>query len=247
MIDIGRALQHPFQDQDWPRKIGLGALILCVPILNFAAYGYLLEHLRNTQRGADLPLPEWSGTLGDKFTEGLKYFVVVLIYSLPIVLLSCILSVAFGGVAALSSRSGNNSDAASVAGAGVGILSLAFLCLIFLYALFLFYVYPALTIRFAQTRDIGACLQLGEIFALARRNTGDYVLIFVVLFGINFVAGLVSSVLISTLILACIGLPLAVIAQAYTNIVAGYLCGQYARDTSLSGSGTPGMPVTPVA
>ncbi len=44
MIDIGRAIQHPFQDQNWITKLGIGALVNAVPILNFAGYGYMLEH-----------------------------------------------------------------------------------------------------------------------------------------------------------------------------------------------------------
>ena len=237
MIDISRAIQHPFQDQNWPVKLGIGALVNAVPILNFAGYGYMLEHLRNTERGADVPMPEWGDNFGEKFSEGLKYFVVLVIYSLPILLLTCILTIAAGGLAALTD--GSNARTGDAAAAGFGILSLALTCLVLLYALFLGYVLPAATIQYARTKDIAACLRFGEIFAIARQNTGDYLLIFLVLIGVNFVLGAITSVLAITVIGLCLVIPLALVALPYFNVLVGHLCGQYARSTPTTSTATP--------
>lgn len=225
MIDIGRALQHPFQDQNWLSKLGIGALINIVPILNFAGTGYMVEHTDNVKKGADVPMPTWDN-LGNLFMQGLKLVVVFFIYALPIIALSCILTVFAGGIAAVTQNSDSMSDAA---GAGFGIVTLAVSCLSIIYAVFFLYLYPALFIQFARTKDIAPCLRLGEVFAIARKNSGDYIMIFLVLIGISLVFSIIGSVLAITVVGLCLLIPLGLLATPYLNVVIAHLCGQYDR------------------
>lgn len=225
MIDIGRAIQHPFQDQNWLSKLGIGALINIVPILNFAGTGYMVEHANNVKHGPDVPMPKWDN-LGNLFMQGLKLVVVFFIYALPIFALSCILMFTAGGIAAVTQ---NSDEINSAAGAGIGIVSLALGCLSIVYAVFILYVYPAIFIQFARTKDIAACLRLGEIFAIARKNSGDYIMIFLVLIGISLVFSIISSVLAITIVGLCLLIPLGLLATPYLNVVIAHLCGQYDR------------------
>jgi hypothetical protein len=225
MIDIGRALQHPFQDQNWLSKLGIGALINIVPILNFAGTGYMVEHENNVKKGPDVPMPNWDN-LGNLFMQGLKLVVVFFVYALPVIALSCILMFTTAGIATLASGSENASEAA---GAGIGIISLALSCLSIIYAVFFLYLYPAIFIQFARTKDIAACLRLGEVFAIARKNSGDYILIFLVLIGVSLVFSIISSILAITVVGLCLLIPLGLLATPYLNVVIAHLCGQYDR------------------
>lgn len=228
-MDIGRAVQHPLEDQGWPTKLGLGALIALVPILNFALFGYGVEHLRNTANGRDVPLPSWDN-LGEKFMDGLKLFVVNFILALPLVLISCIFSLATGGIAALS----GGDEVQGAAAAGIGVLGLALGCVALLYSLILAYISPALYIQYARTKDIGACLRIGEMLGIAQRNSGNYIMIFLVIIGMSILLSLIVGVLG---IVPCIGwivaLIISLLLAPYFAVLIGHLCGQYARESNI--------------
>lgn len=230
MIDIGRAIQHPTQDQDWLRKVGVGALIALVPILNFSLNGYGIEHLKNTSDGLDVPLPTWDN-LGEKFTNGLKLFVVTFILALPLFLVSCIATVASGGLAALA---GGGEDLEGAAAAGAGVILFAVACLALIYSLFLGYIAPAIYIQYTKTKEIGPCLRVGELLSIARANTGDYLMIFVILIASVFVIGLILGLLN---IIPCLGQVLSIVitlaAAPYIVVLLAHLCGQYVRSNNI--------------
>jgi hypothetical protein len=122
-LQVGRAFSFMFEDKDWVVKILPGAFftlftlalavgvfrlfisshfgtivdifalvfgVLVSPIL----FGYLLELAKNSSEGKEIPLPEWNN-LGDKFVRGLVYFVILIIYSIPGMILSFIPCVKF--------------------------------------------------------------------------------------------------------------------------------------------------------
>lgn len=230
MIDIGRAVQHPTQDQNWPSKLGIGALIALVPILNFALSGYGIEHLKNTSNGLDTLLPTWDN-LGEKFMDGLKLFVITFILALPLFLVSCIATVASGGLAALA-EGGEALEGAAAAGAGA--IAFAVGCLALIYSLLLAYLSPAIYIQYTKTKDIGASLRIGELLNIARVNSGDYLMIFVVLIGI----AIILSVIVGALnIIPCLGqilsLVISLLAAPYIVVLLAHLCGQYVRSNNI--------------
>jgi hypothetical protein len=92
MINYTRAFSFMFEDKNWVAKIFLGAifnLLMMVLIGIPFVLGYLLELARNSSEGKEIPLPEWD-KLGDKFTRGLVYLIIVIIYSIPGIVLSFI-------------------------------------------------------------------------------------------------------------------------------------------------------------
>jgi hypothetical protein len=231
MIDFNRAIQHPFEDKDWAVKMLIGAGVNLVPILNFALQGYTVDVVRNTSRGRDVPLPNWD-KLGDHFIDGLKLFVVQLIYALPILVLMfglTIVSVTFG----IGMDSAGNDSANGMMAAGFSIVLLTLTCLGVLYGLFVAFITPALYIQIACTGQIGACFRFNEMNAVVRRNTGDYLLVVLVplVIGVIFAIG-ISVLNIIPFVGACFTfmlIPVLIVLTPYIQIVLGHLYGQLIR------------------
>ncbi len=92
MINYTKAFSFMFEDKNWVVKILLGAIfnLLTMVLIGIPfVLGYLLELAKNSSEGKEIPLPEWD-KLGDKFTRGLIYLIIVIIYSIPGIILSFI-------------------------------------------------------------------------------------------------------------------------------------------------------------
>ncbi len=92
MINFTKSFSFMFGDKNWPVKILLGAIfnLLSLVLVGIPfVLGYLLELAKNSSQGKEIPLPEWD-RLGDKFTRGLVFLVIVIIYSIPGIILSFI-------------------------------------------------------------------------------------------------------------------------------------------------------------
>ncbi|MCC7512114.1 MAG: DUF4013 domain-containing protein, partial [Anaerolineae bacterium] len=82
-MDINKAFTYPFEDKQWISKLGMGAIIGLIPILNFAWTGYMVGLLRNVSNGEAEPLPNWDN-IEKKFMDGLILAAAGLVYGLPI-------------------------------------------------------------------------------------------------------------------------------------------------------------------
>ena len=94
MQNLGRAFSFMFEDKDWIQKILIGAafvLLSCIVVGIPFLLGYLLEVARRSAEGKELPLPDWDN-LGEKFGKGLMFFIVLIIYCIPVCIASLILS-----------------------------------------------------------------------------------------------------------------------------------------------------------
>jgi hypothetical protein len=92
MINFTKAFSFMFEDKNWPVKIVLGAIFNLLSLVLIGIpfiLGYLLELAKNSSEGKEIPLPEWD-KLGDKFTRGLIYLIIVIVYSIPGMILSFI-------------------------------------------------------------------------------------------------------------------------------------------------------------
>lgn len=232
-MDIEKSFSYPFEDKDWTTKLGLGAAISFIPILNFALSGYMVGILRNTMNNVSEPLPTWDD-LGKKFMDGLILFAAGLIYALPMLILLCLpLSVmAFSGI--LSGDSSMEDLARAMAGAG-GILFTCFFCLIGIYWLAFSIIYPAILVLFAREGTFASCFKVREALDLIRRNMASFFtawgISLLLSFGLSMVVGVINAVVSWIL---CIGwiVSLALFAGSmiYTMVVYGHLFGQFARE-----------------
>jgi hypothetical protein len=225
-MDIGKSFSYPFEDENWLSKLLIGALVSAIPILNFAWIGYTADLIRNVMGGAVRPLPDWSD-FGDKFVKGLLLTLAGLIYSLPALIVTCIVGIAF----VIPASQGNDmQDALGAVFSGIGIL---LSCLIFLYAIVLSFYIPAVYINFARKGTFASCFAFGEIMRIVTANTSKYLTAWLisVVAGIvvGFILGLVGSVLG---IIPCIGWLVAWVVGAiggvYIFTIFAHLFGQVA-------------------
>jgi len=161
-MDIGRAFNYVFQDPRWITKIVIGAVLVLIPIFGwFAVFGYSLRVIRNIVGGSDLPLPEWDD-IGAMFVDGIKAFVVGIVWSIPAILISIIFSLADNiFLSCLSSI--------------ISALTNAFIL--------------AAIVSFARTGNIADGLQFQASINRVMSNLGDYIIIFLLSFVLAIIAG----------------------------------------------------------
>lgn len=231
-MDIEKAFNFPFEDREWTAKLGLGAAIGLVPILNFAWYGYMVGILRNVMEGVPQPLPAWDN-LGKKFTDGLILFGAGLVYALPILILLCLpISVmAFSGV--ISGSSDMEDLAQAIAGAG-GLLFLGVFCVFGLYGIVLSILHPAILVIFAREGTFASCFKLREAVGMISRNAGPFFTTWGLSLAVNLGVGLVAA-FITTVVsfIPClgtiIGMAFSLAAGVYIIAVYAHLFGQFGR------------------
>ena len=84
------------QGAAWPRLLA-GVMLTFVPILNLFTFGYLYRYTNQVRSTGDLELPAWAGWTG-LFLDGIRFFIVWLLYWLCPVAIVLILSLILGQV-----------------------------------------------------------------------------------------------------------------------------------------------------
>ncbi len=231
-MDIQKSFSYPFEDTEWINKLGLGAIITMIPVLNFAWSGYMVGIIRNVLDGAARPLPTWDD-LGKKFIDGLILAAAGLIYALPMLLLIGI-PTAFLVFAGILSGNQNLEDISRVM-AGLGsVVFFTLLCVVILYGLALSIIYPAILLMYAREGTFASCFQFRRILDLISKNSGP----FLTLWGVSIVAGLVVGMVVSLATalvgwVPCIGwiagLILSLGSGVYYTSIHAHLVGQFGR------------------
>jgi hypothetical protein len=206
-MKFGDAFTFVFQDPDWFKKIIIPGLVgLLIPIIGqIFLLGWALKITLNVIRNNPNPLPEmdFGGDLGRGFKAwvvGLVYSIPMIVFYLPIMILSFI-----------ASESGDQSMAVVVAIAGA-----CFGFLMFLYGIVMGLMLPAAYARVAVEDTIGAGLAFGEVFRLVKNNLVTYLLILVGVVAASFIGSLGS--------IACfVGI---FITMPYSFAIMGHLYGQ---------------------
>ncbi len=225
-MDFGKALSFVFQDKDWLRKIGMASLItfigmLCL-ILPGAIFlsGYMVTLARNVKDGVEHPLPgtdDW----GSIFSEGARVFGIMIVYNLPLILLSCVLG---GSGAFLQSMSED--------GGGVGsVLVLINNCLSLPLGLLTGLMMMAALVRYIQFGEMSAAMNFGATWQLLRSNIADFFLVILMSIVVQVIALLVVSVSAVTI---CGPFVLIIPAFVWRQSVMGYLLGQIAGRDAMS-------------
>ena len=210
-LDIGRSFTYMFEDENWIMKIVIGGILLFIPIVNFMVVGYMLETLKRSADGMDIPLPEWDD-FGGKFMKGLMLVIIGLVYTIPIWLVACVLwgLLAVAGVA--------ESDALV---SMVGLVSTCASCLYLVWIIVVWIVMPAAMIRYAVTGEIMSAFQIGELFSFIRANLANYIVAII----IAGVAGFIGEFGV----IACfIGL---LFTMMWAYLVIAHVLGQVQRES----------------
>ena len=231
-MDIGKSFSFSFDDDQWLSKLGLGAVIAMVPILNFAWSGYTVALIRNVMNRIQNPLPTWDN-LDTKFTDGFLLFLAGLVYSLPMLLVICLPM----GIMVIPAIMAGNRDlegaANAIAGAG-GVLFLGLLCVFMIYALVLSVVYPAILVLFAREGTLASCFKFREVFDLVGKNPGPFFTAWGVSVGgsivVSLAVGFVQAILS---FIPCIGwlfsFVLSIGMVVYISVIYSHLFGQFGK------------------
>jgi hypothetical protein len=229
IMDVGRSFSYQFEDKQWISKLGIAALILFVPILNFALSGYIISLMRNVMNDSLVPLPNWDD-LNKKFIDGLILVAARLIYFLPII----ILFIPFGIIVISSVVSGNHNlhDIGNLMTGAGSLLFICLACVIAVYFLALSIIFPAIELVFAREGTFTSLFKLREAFDIVSRNAGLFFTAWIV----YFVASLGLSFLLGTLNLMvswipCLGILVSLIISfgsvTYLLTINAYLFGQF--------------------
>lgn len=195
-IDFGRPFTFVFDDPDWIRKVLVGGLMYLLSFLLigiFFVFGYCARLARNVAAGAARPLPEWD-QWGEDFVEGLKLFVIVLIYYIPVMALVVL---GLGGTAILGALA-DDTGADALAALSGGMFSIG-MCLIYILALAIAVILPAALTLAVMRRSFSAAFDLSAVFAYIGQNAANYVLAIAV----HFIAGFLAQF---GFFLLCVGL-----------------------------------------
>ena len=231
-MNAEKSFAFPFEDQEWISKLGLGAIISLVPILNFAWSGYLVGIIRNVMNNDAEPLPTWDN-LEKNFSEGLILFGAGLVYAFPILVALCLPLGVTASSSLFSGNRGMEDIARTLTGAG-GVLFFCFLGILLLYGLLLSILYPAILVMFSREGTFASCFKLGEAFALISKNAGPFFTAWILSVAASLGAGLlVGFVNMVVSFVPCVGwivgLALSMISGVYATAVYAHLFGQFGR------------------
>jgi hypothetical protein len=191
MLDIRRALEFLTDDERAQNKLGIGALLMIVPLANIAAIGYEVEVARRVARAEPRPLPEWND-LGGLFVSGAWLSLARLVYTLPIVAVAFAMAIAGLALALQDTQSARQQFDALGSVFAVGVV-----CLVgglFIYGFILGFLYPAILAEYARRGTFAACFDLAAITRFIRRDPGQYALAWLAEIGLGLALGLVGFV-----------------------------------------------------
>jgi hypothetical protein len=238
-MEIGKAFSFILEDEKWVNKVLIGAVVSAIPIANFAASGYAIDVMQNTIQDETRPLPSWDD-FGRFFVRGFKWLLGLLLYLVPIIILSCLFAALGGGMSAVMGDSRDAADALGMFASGVGLLVS---CLVLLYSLAVGFIIPAATARYALTDDLMQMFRFRELFADIRRNLNGYVVAYVVMLVASIVIGAILSLfgLIWLFIPICgwiIAWVVNIAGTFYLQLAYSNLFGQYFKEARPTGLDT---------
>lgn len=192
-MDIARSFTFVFEDEDWVVKVLIAAGILLVgllfswlfliPLIAAIALltGYSLEIIRRVIQGHPQPLPEWDNW-GELIADGLKGMVIVLVYALPILVISICLGVSTG---LLSDSSPSLQELA-------GLLGLFMSCFDLLGAIAMSLLLPVAISFYVAEGELRAAFNFGRVLAFFRDHVSLYLITFLMTWVANVVGNLGS-------------------------------------------------------
>ena len=216
-MNYSRAFSYVFEDKNWLSKVLIAGLISLIPIVGqFYLMGWMIEIVRRTKAGRTDILPTTHFTYF--LTLGLKMFVVCLIYSIPVIILSCIIGLLN------SSIESTDSHTITIIFTGMGCLG-SILTFIIEIAVALLGTYG--TIKLAETDQIKDCLDFRDAFETIKNNISTFIIVELLM----VVASLISS---AGVIVCFIGILFTV---PYGTAVTGHLAGQLWNNLKTDNSG----------
>ncbi|MEN6478374.1 MAG: DUF4013 domain-containing protein [Anaerolineales bacterium] len=186
-MDYIGAVTYVANDKNWLKKIGLGALMALLSFVLVGAWaltGWAMEAFRRVVSHAEEKLPDWDN-LGGYIGQGFKYFVVTLVWGLPMILIITVLLM----VGAFAASGAENSGFALVG------TTLAIWLLAMVYGLVVGFLSLGAFAVIAQTDSLGQALNPANAWQVINRDLGKWALSYLVLILASAVLSLVGSAL----------------------------------------------------
>lgn len=227
-MDLGRAVNYAFEDEQGTNKGLITVVIGLIPIINFAALGWALDLVRNMIDGAARPMPDWDD-IGNQFVErwvsGLMVAIAAFIYYIPMIIINIILNAMLGGIFGL----GSGDSWGFFLGAGLIVSCITTLIGIAYQAV----VWLPLSIgvmRYARTREFSNFFDIGRNINLALENLSTMLVLalyWIVYQVAIFIIGLIP----------CIGWLIVLVSFGINVIVLSHLLGQAAVEIADASKG----------
>lgn len=204
MVNFGKAFTYIFEDENWFDKLIVPVLVSLIPVVGTMAFlGYTLRTAKNVAYNEARPLPVFS--FSEDLKRGFRYFLVRLVYSLPIMIVAGVMSIP------LFMIDNNNS---------IGIIAVVFIIfgslIIVAFSLFIAFLQPIAMANFAVKDTFSSAFEWGNFFRRLRNNFPAWLLVLAGGLISGFIAPLGSVLLI-------IG---AVITSSYSQLMIAHLAGQ---------------------
>lgn len=213
-MDFALAFSFPFQDEEWIKKIAIGA-VLCLTVIGIIpVFGWSLMVTKRVITGETPTLPDWSD-FGGMLALAIKGIVVGLVFSLPILIVVVPVLIATPLI-------GDDETLQTI----LVVISFCVSCVAALYLILLAFAVPAAYGRLAATDSIGAALNVGKLIAMLRAAPSAYL---IAVLGL-IVAGFVSSL---GLVLCAVGVFATI---AYALAIEGHLYGQAYKQAAAQGA-----------
>jgi len=217
-MELARTVVFIFEDKKWLSKLlpllGLGVLAL-IPVVGLLALalelGYMLQMACNVRDGLPRPLPKWDG-LEEKFSVGGQLTLAIIVYNMPLILMSICSWTLISGIA----------------GGFLGpFLNFVVVCctlpLILVYTVLAWAILGIGVTEYLQTGDSGRLYRIGHLWDVLQANSGivwQWVFYGTVL---NVALGLMGAI-------PCIG---QIALLLFYIPVQGHLFGQFAHKLGL--------------
>lgn len=163
MENIGRAFSFMFEDKDWVQKILIGGAFVLLSFILIGipfVLGYLLVLIKNASEGRPLPLPTWDD-MGTKFTNGLMFLIVIIVWAIPLALVHFILWLI-----------------PCIGWLGSILLSIATAML-----------YPYIAVRFARSNNFADAFDFAGIIAFFTQNFTNLLIVAIMSIVFSIIAG----------------------------------------------------------
>jgi hypothetical protein len=210
-MNFTKSFTYIFEDPDWFSKLILPMLCSLIPFVGpLVMAGYIIHLIHNVAVREPKPLPQLN--FGEDLARGFKWFVVMLIYVIPLILLIVLMVVPV---------SASNEKAPAVA----IIVSIFFGGITLAYIVFLWLLMPLAQAHFAVNGTISSGLAVAKFAKMFSRNVAEWLL---VLAG-GLLAGLISPI---GGIFFFIG---ALITGTYASLMVSHLTGQAYAISTLGG------------
>ncbi|MBI9047001.1 MAG: DUF4013 domain-containing protein [Anaerolineaceae bacterium] len=218
-MNFGLAFSFPFQDQEWWKKFLLMGVITLIPVVGqFVLMGWVVQLVRNVINDDPTPIPslDFGGQLG----QGFKFFILALVYMLPVIILTLPIYI----ITPIADAAGMDSDTLGIMMAVVSCLCGGLALILGLAAAFLI---PAGVANMVINDSLGAGLRVGEVFGLVKAAPVAYLIVIVG----SIVASLIGS-------LGTLGCGIGVLlTMPYAQAITGHFYAQaYKQAVEAKGS-----------